>query len=246
MYHPEYSSIDPCNGNVTYRGPEELVRGNHKSMPARTQAYLPGDERGHVNASSLGGANTVSNVVAQNKDVNHGAYYSMEQGERAAIKSGAAIQTEKTAIVDGRPGDRPDTFLVNDTVTYADGHTENIHLSFSNEAYSNQEAWNQTSVALLDTFDAPNPGDSLRDSMSTSEYANLMETTDADLPDIAQEYAPVDFSGLPGADLQGGTGAEINTGTGPDADMDADAGMDAGADTGTDPGADTGVGPDLD
>lgn len=242
MYHPEHSSVDPRNGNVTYRGPEELVRGNHNSMPARNQAYLPDDERGHVNASSLGGANTKSNVVAQNKDVNHGAYYSMEQGERAAIKSGATIQTEKTAVVDGKPGDRPDTFLLNDTVTYADGHTENIHLSFSNEAYSDQEAWNQTSAALPDTFDAPNPGDSLRDSMSTSEYATLMETTDADLPDIAQEYAPADFRGLPGADMQEGTGADISTDMGPD----ADAGTDAGADTGTDPGADAGTGADPD
>lgn len=222
MYHPEYSRIDPGNGNVTYCGPEELVRGNHKSMPSRTKAYLPGDERGHVNASSLGGVNTVSNVVPQSKDVNHGAYSSMEQGERGALKSGAAIQTEKTAIVDGQPGGRPNTFLVNDAVTYADGHTENVHYSFSNEAYADQEAWNQISAALPGTFDAPNPGDGLRDSMSTSQYAELMETTDAELPGIAQDYAPADFSGLPGADLPEGADTDISTEAGTDAGADPD------------------------
>ena len=46
-------------------------------MPYRTDAYLPGDERGHINASSLGG-NSKDNVVAQNAELNHGAYYSME------------------------------------------------------------------------------------------------------------------------------------------------------------------------
>lgn len=77
-------------------------------MPGRTDAYLPGDERGHVNASSLQGSNTLENVVPQNSDVNHGAYYSMEQGERSALQNGAAIDSSKTAVVNSEPGARPD------------------------------------------------------------------------------------------------------------------------------------------
>lgn len=225
MRSNSYSSTNPENGNVTWEGPLSLEKGNHDHMPSRTDAYLPGDERGHVNASSLGGNNTTDNIVPQNADVNHGGYYSMEQGERTALKNGATIDSTKTAIVDGRPGDRPNAFLVNDSVTYSDGHTEIVSNSFTNESYADQQAWNDLSASLPDTFDAPNPGDGLRDSMSTEEYADLMESTDAYLPDIADDYAPSDSSGLPGSD-------DVS------ADDDADASTDTGASSGDDGGAD--------
>lgn len=54
MRNPEYSTVDSQTGNVTYRGPLQIMKGDHSNMPPRTEAYLPGDERGHVNASSLG------------------------------------------------------------------------------------------------------------------------------------------------------------------------------------------------
>lgn len=197
MRSSEYSSVDPTNGNVTWEGPLSLEKGNHSGMPSRTDAYLPGDERGHVNASSLGGANTTSNVVAQHHDLNHGGYLSVENGERNALQNGAAIDSEKTAIVDGQPGDRPSTFMVNDTVTYADGHSETIHSSFTNESNADQVEWNDISSSLPGTYDAPNPGDDLRESMSSEEYAGLMEETDATLLDLDADYAPSDFSGDP-------------------------------------------------
>ena len=74
MRNPDYSSIDPNTGNVTYRGPLSLEKGDHSHMPSRTGAYQQGDERGHVNGSSLGGDNSKSNIVAQHSDLNHGAY----------------------------------------------------------------------------------------------------------------------------------------------------------------------------
>ena len=90
MYSNHHSFVDPNNGNVSWEGDLSIEKGDHSHMPGRTDAYLPGDERGHVNASSLGGgANTTDNIVAQHYDVNHGAYYSMEQGERAALQNGA-------------------------------------------------------------------------------------------------------------------------------------------------------------
>ena len=165
------SSVDPKTGAVTYQGFLERTPGNHRNMPFRTKAYLPGDERGHVNASSLGGGNRRDNVVPQHRDLNHGAYYSMEAGERAALKHGASIESTKTAVAHAGPGSRPEAFQVTDTVTYEDGHTEIIHLSFTNESYADQESWNALSASLPGTFEGENPGDGLRSSMSSEEYA---------------------------------------------------------------------------
>lgn len=200
MRNPEHSSVNPNTGDVTYNGPLSLEKGDHSHMPNRTGTYLPGDERFHVNASSLGGDNSRNNIVAGHRDVNHGAYLAVEKGERTALQNGATIESEKTAVVNSQPGDRPSTFTVNDSVTYPDGHTESIHHSFTNESYADQAAWNDLSASLPGTFDAPNPGDGLRDSMDSDAYASLMESTDAELPGLDAEYAPADFSGMPGLD----------------------------------------------
>ncbi len=199
MRSSEYSAIDSKTGNVSWEGPLSLEKGDHSHMPSRSNAYLPGDERGHVNASSLGGINSRANVVAQHSDLNHGAYYSMEQGERTALQNGATVQSEKTAVVNGQPGERPTAFSVNDSVTYPDGHTESIHHSFANESYATQDAWNHSCAALPGTFDEANPGDSLRDSMTPEAYSEVMAETDASLPSISDDYAPADFSGVPDA-----------------------------------------------
>lgn len=209
MRNPEYSSINPDNGNITYNGPISTEKGDHSHMPSRTEAYLPGDERGHLTASSLGGINTKANVTPQHADVNHNAFMSMEKGERTALQNHATIHSEKTAHVDSKPGDRAHTFTVNDTVTYQDGHKESIHHSFTNESYANQSAWNNMSATLPDTFDAANPGDTLRGSMDTASYSALMEETDASLTNLDADYAPADFSGLPGADDTGSCSADV-------------------------------------
>lgn len=214
MRNPEYSTVDPQTGNVTYRGPLQIMKGDHSNMPPRTEAYLPGDERGHVNASSLGGTNGTSNVVAQHSDVNHGGYLAVENGERSALQNGAVIDSEKTAFVNGQ--DRPTAFLVNDTITYPDGHTETVHHSFANESYASQAEWNEMSAALPGAFDAPNPGDGLRDSMSTAEYEAL--------PDIQDAYAPADFSGVPDSTVEAESMADAGSG------MEADSGASAEAD----------------
>lgn len=221
MRNPEYSSVNPNTGDVTYNGLLSLEKGDHSHMPNRTGAYLPGDERFHVNASSLGGDNSRNNIVAGHRDVNHGAFLSVEKGERTALQNGATIESEKTAVVNSQPGDRPSTFTVNDSVTYPDGHTESIHHSFANESHADQAAWNDMSASLPGTFDAPNPGDGLRDSMDSESYASLMESTDAELPELDIEYAPADFSGMPGLDDM--TCASADT------EIDTDAGGNAGS-----------------
>ena len=240
MKNSMYSSIDSKTGSVTYQGPLELTKGDHSHMPPRSEAYLPGDERGHVTASSLGGGNGTDNVVPQHADVNHGGYYSMEAGERAALKNGASIESTKTAIVHAGPGGRPEAFQVSDAVTYADGHTENIHLSFTNASYQDQAAWNAQSAPLPGAFNADNPGDGLRVSMSSEEYATLMEQTDAELPGIEADYAPAEFSGPPAADAAADPGGAPETAEAADVDADADTGTDTDASAGADPAAEEG------
>ena len=234
MRHPEYSTVDPRTGSVNYHGPSEIMPGNHKNMPHRTEAaYLPEDERGHVQASSLGGTNGPENIVAMNANVNHGGYYSLEEGERTALKNGAAIDSDKTAFVSNQPRQRPGALMVNDTVTYPDGHTEQLHFSFQNESYAMQDLQNEEAAALPDTFDAPNPGDMLRESMDAQSYASLMEETDAALPDIRDDYAPADYSGAPPSsepDVSGST-ASSDVSAGPDADADPDPGADPDPDS---------------
>lgn len=194
-----HSFVAPNTGNVSWKGNLSIEKGDHSHMPSRTSAYIPGDERGHVNACSLGGG-TTDNIVPQHYDVNHGAYYSMEQGERNALHNRATIDSSKTAIVNSQPGDRPEVFMVSDNVTYSDNHTESIHHSFTNASYTEQQSWNDQSAALPGTFDGPNEGNVFANSMSSVEYAELMENTDAELPGISEDYAEADFSGVPGID----------------------------------------------
>lgn len=235
MRSPEYSSIDLKTGNVTYKGPLTLEKGNHSHMPRRTTAYQSNDIRFHVNASSLGGVNNRSNVVAGHNDVDKGAWSVVEKGERTAQQNGATIESEKTAVVNSQPGDRPSTFTVNDSITYPDGHTESIHHSFTNESYADQAGWNDISASLPGTFNAPNPGDGLRESMDRDSYASLMESSNANVPGLDEEYAPADFSGVPDS-------AEVSNVS--DIGVDSDAGSgDCSADSGSDTGrADVGGG----
>ena len=192
-----YTVVDSNTGTVTSHSNLEITKGNHKGMSSRTSAYLPGDERGHIQASSLGGSNDPSNIVPQHHDVNRYGWRDMERGETDALKNGASIDSTKIAYVDGKSGDRPSAFMVNDKITYPDGHTENVHLSFSNESYADQAKEERIVASLGDEiYDAPNP-DAARESMSPEEYKALMEEADQVDFDIRDEYAPADYSGLP-------------------------------------------------
>lgn len=237
----DYSSIDSKTGTVRYDGPIEIRLGDHSNMPSRTYAYLPTDERGHVQASSLGGSNGRENIVPQSADLNHGSYTFMEQAERMALKDGT-IHSEKIAFASNQPGQRPDAFIVNDQVTYADGTTQDVHLSFANLTNAEQDQMN-AEAASLPAEDYPNPGDGLRDSMSAEAYAELMEETDAQLPSISDEYAEADYSGVPTSAEAWDSDFSSDTDSSPSADCDgtsADAGYDS------DVGADAEVGSDPD
>lgn len=186
--------------NVTFKGNCEDVKGNHKGMPSRTSDYEPGDERGHVQASSLGGSNARSNVVPQNHDVNRGAYKSVEMGEKQAVHNGYQVETEKIAVVDTEKGNRPTTFIVNDVVTAPNGEQQELHHSFTNLSYEEQEELNESLNEHVDMLDVDNPNDSLREMMTTDEYAELMEATDQEMSSLKGEYA--DY--VPMEDVEGG------------------------------------------
>ena len=187
-----FSSIDDKTGNVTWQGPLSIEKGNHNNMPSRSDAYIAGYERGHVNASSLGGDNTLANIVPQHRDLNHGAYYSMEQGERITLRNGASIDSTKVAVANGNS--RPEVFMVTDKVTYEDGHIEMIHHSFTNASNAEQQLWNEQIAALDNIYEVPNPANELRNSMSTIAYSELMEDTNMILPNIVEEYEPTTIS----------------------------------------------------
>lgn len=173
-----------------YDGPSEITKSNHMNMPSRNAAYLETDERGHIQASSLGGNNSRNNVVPQSADLNHGGYYSMEKGERAVLQSSGAIQSEKIAFSSVQPGNRPDAFMVNDTITYGN-EVQTVHLSFAN--MTNAEQVNANEIVLTQGSDLlgdpqANIEDDLRTSMSSMEYTDLMQETDMALPNIDEMY----------------------------------------------------------
>lgn len=178
------------NGTRIYRGLSEITKGNHFNMPSRTYAYLSTDERGHIQASSLSGDNSTNNVVPQAKDLNHGAYYNMEMSERNALRNDASIESEKIAYASIQSGQRPDAFMINDTITYADASEQHIHLSFANLTYTEQESMNnEIDIVGSDMYDSySNPGDELREMYPTNEYASLMDETDPYLSNISDEY----------------------------------------------------------
>lgn len=175
--------------NVYFKGNCEDVKGNHNGMPSRTSDYEVGDERGHVQASSLGGSNDRSNIVPQHHDVNRGAYKGMEMGEKQAVHNGYQVETEKIAVTDTEKGNRPTTFIVNDVVTAPNGEQQELHHSFANLSYEEQEQLNEALNEHVDMPDVENPNDSLREMMTADEYAELMEATDAELSGLKGEYA---------------------------------------------------------
>lgn len=254
MADNNHNFVDPATGTKAYNGPSTLTKGNHDHMPARDGSYLTTDERGHIQASSLGGSNKPENIAPQAKDLNHGSWYNMEAAERDALRNGSTIDSEKTAFSSNQPGSRADAFTVNDTITFLDGQTQTVNLSFANMQNSEQAAINEEvntqASDMLDEF--PNPGDGLRDSMSPEEYSALMEQTDAALPNIADHFGEWDYQGAPGstaetgeptADWDGGVSVAPDS-----ADVDTVSADDPGADTdGADPsGSDDGAGASAD
>lgn len=246
------NTVDPESGTITSKGDLERTKANHSNMPHRTDAYHPTDDRGHVTASSTGGSNNPDNITPQARDLNRsgGSYYNMEAAERDVLENGGSIHSEKTAFVSNQPGGRSDAFISNDEVTFANGHTQTVNLSFENQMNAEQESYNAALNDHVDMLNDPNPGDDLRASMSTEEYAELMEETDACLPTISDMYQEWDYQGTPSGDLAADStdwnyDASDSIGIGAAAEADADIGVAADDAAGIEAGADDDAGADL-
>ena len=205
-----YNTVNLHTGTKAYVGLNIVTKGNHNRMPAKDSSYLATDERGHIQASSLSGDNSIVNIAPQAKDLNHGAYLSVENGEKDALARGNTIETEKVAFSSNQLGHRPDAFVVNDTVTMANGQQQEIHHSFANMQNSEQESLNTGLDRHSDMLDAPNPGDTLKDGMSSEEYAELMEVTDNELIDLRDEYQVDEYVSV--TDFQGANDMWVMTG----------------------------------
>lgn len=134
-------------------------------MAAKYSSYLSTDETGHSQASFLSGDNSETNIAPQAKDLNHGSYLSVENGEKAALIKGNTIESQKISYSSVQPGNRPDAFMMN-------AEQENLNEELSNS----------------DMLNSPNPRDTLRAHMSTEEYADLMEKIDTGGLNIQDTY----------------------------------------------------------
>lgn len=264
-----YSFTTDDNGTVVATGDLQsstAARDGAMQASAGGSARLDNDDGGHLIAARANGPAIQENLSAQNSNLNRSSFKVMENAEQNAIRDGAKISTERTAFVgnDVAPDGsrRPDAYMVNDHITFADGKTQDVHLSFSNMSKAEQAEMNEQTSAIFDTGE-PNPGDGLRAQMTTEEYAELMEETEGDLPSIRDEFSewdasvsnnmisePAEANGATSMDFTAETSAiesdaavasdDFGTDFSSEADLGADPGADPGADSGSDPGADPG------
>lgn len=233
------------------------TRNTAAQRAAGGAARLPTDQGGHLVAARFNGPSTQENLYAQSGNLNQGVYRTMENAEANLLAQGATIDTERTAFLSG--SSRPSAFLVNDTITYADGKTSEVHLSFPNLSTSELEEIDEE-MSRFDIPDDPNPGDTLREEFSPAEYAALMESTDASLPGIRDMFdepsagtstssptaeGDMDTS-LPASEAPGGSGISSSEAGGISDDGGIpdggdDGGLDGGNDGDLDGGDDGGI-----
>lgn len=185
-YDNEFKFTVEDSGTITAEGkiPTLGVKCGKRITPDGMQ---PGDQRGHLIAASEGGGNHPFNVTAQNGKLNQGEYKAVEMNEKRLARQGNDVQTSKTAYVSSQSGNRPDAYMVNDTITCPDGETQHAYFSFQNNSPEEQAQWTEIADGydMSDEFDNPNPA---RENMSAEDYNSLMEQTENDLPSVQDEF----------------------------------------------------------
>ena len=189
-------NVDEVTGTTVTKGSlqnEKALRNNSLQSEAGGELRESNHQGGHLVASALNGPAIPENTFAQDAHLNQSQFKTIENAERRLLsdtENVTSIQTERTAYMSNpqtEKGAVPSTFMINDSIHYSNGTTENVHFSFSNMTVQQQEGINQELVEKVD-IDMENPGDTLRESMSPEEYATLMEETDAELPNIRDEF----------------------------------------------------------
>lgn len=173
---------------------EMASRNSKMQVQAGGESRLETDQGGHLVAAVHNGPAIRENLFAQDSHLNQSQFKVVENAERSLIAnkdSPASIYTERTAYMSHpkqNNGARPDAFMINDTITYANGNRQEVHLSFSNMTVNQQENINQELERNINIEDISNPNDELRNSMTSWEYADLMVKTDTELPELKQEF----------------------------------------------------------
>lgn len=205
-----YDFVKYDNGTIVAKGKlqEQKADRNIRIQKEAGGVYrLEHDQGGHLIAAQQNGPAIQENLSAQDGHLNQGPYKTVENAEMNVIRDAdnpGVIQTERIAYMTGvtESGGRPSAYMINDTITYADGQTQHVNLSFSNLSVQEQEEYGQM-VVDNDFTGYDNPCDTLRETMPMEEYTGLMEETDKDLPNIRDEFAmatEVEYTGLDSSD----------------------------------------------
>lgn len=140
LAHPEPDTIYHVDGDKTYvtddlgrvkeaEGDLSLVKRdrNVKAQSAVGHSGDPGDQGGHLIASSLGGPGDKLNLVPQNGDLNNGAWNRLEDTWRKALQNGKPVHVSIENVYNGN-SIRPESF----NITYQIGNERPKQVVFAN------------------------------------------------------------------------------------------------------------------
>lgn len=207
--------------------------GMGKIIPNGYQSEV--HDKGHLVAALQGGTVNPYNISAQARGLNRGAYKTVENGEIRAANRGYEVESSKTAFV-SNPGEKPDNYMISDTITTPEGKTQSIFESFQNESAEIQETWSSESAKtfseMADAYSNPN---SRPEGMAEKKYSEFMESTESALPSVRDDFEIDNLSEISVASSEGpnkgiisdgGAGEGVDgTGNGVQTGCDAGCGM---------------------
>lgn len=183
-------TTDEVTGTTIVRGELQNKKASRDGMPKNVGGSLKeaGDHRGHTVAARFDGPTIKPNISSQHRDLNLGSYKRMENAEASLQKDGARLQTERIAYSSRKAADgsvRPEAYMVNDTITYKNGETRTVHLSFANLSNKEQDEMQR----IVDEMYPPEwQHDELRGQLTQQEYNDLMREADEYVLDIKDEF----------------------------------------------------------
>ena len=199
------------NGTVTAKGRVSENPASRKGMNnIHPDGYNSAEtDKGHLIAARAGGPAEDYNVSAQDRTLNRGSYKTVENAELRLANEGNTVETEKIAYV-SNPGDKPDAYMVNDTITTPEGETHEIHHSFQNASPQEQQEWEDLAEQYNDYDEYGNP-DPARESMSPEEYNALLEEAEETEDSVKDEYDLANTYSYTPADTEGADSANEAT-----------------------------------
>lgn len=146
----EYTVYD--TGTIVATGQlqdETAARNSYNQRIAGGESRQSTDQGGHIVAASHNGSPDRINITAQDAKVNTRDIRAVERDETSALRSGDTITTERIAHCYSDPN-RPDAYMINDTVVGSDGITRTVSNSFTNTDMSQYDGDLDQEVLLSD------------------------------------------------------------------------------------------------